>query len=706
MRSPTFIKTGEIKEYGSARNPAKWRHFLPTLHDRLDPNVLARAAEAKRPSFQDKHALARALRDAGIPVTTRAMETERVRGKYGNFTVYTMLKGERLRGLKSKLHGTLSVDPLVNGVVYAVRIVFPTVHPKRPGDLAEQIHSLTRRINAYAHLRVILGDSVLPINFAGLYPALGAYVVVSMFPEKLLRVSRNDRGATPLFHQMVDEGVYPEKHRDVVRKAETGEYRVFDPLSLMELPEGIFRAFKKLRQTSDPAQAWISSGGASWSDEHGSTFELHSLNGYTHPTPVTIASTMDSHLAKAMRHPETGAVTARPVNPGIQQRLDALMKAGTLIGQGVYGKVFSIQLTKQNQADLITISASLSNSLSFRSLPRAGGKVVLKVERLSTLMPLGKRKVMELAGEAYIQQYVHDNAGLPVEVQKRVPSVAPGVYFSGTVANAYHLICMDHVEGTSLWSAVKRGIVSDQVYNAMVRAVSTMLRNGVVHSDLHVMNVVLVKSGNGLRAQVIDFGFASIVPPSMKRSIIKTLNETGSIDSAFRKTGLLNTVNAVKKNYTYYHSNAKLIAELKRLRNIGPKTGIRSHPAQDVKKTARTSKTTKLAKTTKLENTPYENWGTPTDEISFPSHMNFSQYMKTTKLAKTKAPTKTKAPSKTKARNSPMYPSFPPFPSLTPMNVSYVTARDPRLSTPMGRSRSGSSGSADTAGPVAKKSRS
>lgn len=621
MRSPTFIKTGRIEEYGSARNPAKWRRFLPTLHDYIDPNVLTRAAEAKRPSFQDKRALARALRDAGIPVTTRGMEIERVRGKYGNYTIYTMLKGERLRALKSKLHGMLSVDSLANGVTYAVRIVFPTFHPNHPEDFAEQIHLLTRRVNAYAHLRMVLDDSVLPINFAGLHPPLGAYIIVSMFPGKLSRVSRNDRGPTPLFHQMVDNGVYPEK-RDVVRKTETGEYRIFDPLSLMELPKGIYRAYRTLRKESDPARAWVSSGGASWSAEHGSTFELHSLNGYTHPTPVTIASTMDSHLTKAMRHPETGAVTARPVNPGIQQRLNALMKAGTLIGQGSYGKVFSIQLTKQNQADLITISASLSNSLSFGPLPRAGGKVVLKVERLSTSVPLGKRKVMELAGEAYIQQYVHNNAGLPVEIQKRVPSVAPAVYFSGTVANAYHLICMDHVEGTSLWSAVKRGIVSDQVYNAMVRAVSAMLRNGVVHSDLHVMNVVLVKSGSGLRAQVIDFGFASIVPPSMKRSIIKTLNATGSINDAFRETGLLNAINAVKKNYTYYHSNAKLIAELKRLRGIGPNTGIQSHPAS---------------------------------------------------FRKGK--------------------SFPSFLTLTPMNVNYVTARDPRLSSKTtGRSRSGSSG--------------
>ena len=668
MRSPTFIQTGKVNEYGTARNPWKVRASLPTMHGRVDPMVLLEAAGAKRPTFQDKAALARAIQNIGIPVTTGNMETERTKRQ---FHVYAVVKGAKaLQMLKSKLHGLLSLDTLTGGNAYAVRIIFPTFQV--PEKFAVQIQSLTRRVNAYAHLRTILGDSVLPVNFAGLYPALGAYIIVSVFPEKLLRVSRDDRGVTPLFHQMVDGGVYPEK-RDVIRKTETGEYRIFDPLSLLEIPKGICTAYKRLRQTSDPAQAWVGSGGASWSAEHRSTFELHSLNGYTHPTPVTIASTMESHLSKVMRYPETGAVTDRPVNPGIQQRLDALMKAGTMIGQGSYGQVFSIQLTKQNQADLITISASLSNSLSFKPLPRAGGKVVLKVERLSAKMPLGKRKVMELAGEAYIQQYVHDNTGLPVEVQKRVPSVAPAVYFSGTVANAYHLICMDHVDGTSLWSAIKRGIVSDQVYNAMVRAVSTMLRNGVVHSDLHVMNVVLVKSGNGLRAQVIDFGFASILPPMMKRSIIKTLNETGSINDAFRETGLLNTVNAVKKNYTYYHSNAKLIAELKRLRDIGPTTGIRSHPAGTAK-TARTSKTSKLAKTKAL----------------FPS---FPLFPSLTKSTKTKALTKTKAPTKTKARNSLMFPSFPPFPSLTPMNINhYVTARDPRL-------LSTSSSSAKTAAP-------
>ena len=613
MRSPTYIGSGKVNDYGTARNPWKVRASLPSLHDRIDPMILLEAAGAKRPTF-DKAALARAIRNIGIPVTTGNMETDRTERQFHH--VYAVIKGAKaLQMLKSKLHGLLSLDALANGNAYAVRIIFPTF--QTPGEFAVQIQSLTRRVNAYAHLRTILGASVLPLKFAGLHTGLGAYIIVSVYPENLLSVSRDDRGATPLFHQMVDAGVYPKK-RGAVRKTETGEYRIFDPLSLLEIPKGIYTAYKRLRQTSDPAQAWVGSGGASWSAERGSTFEFHRSTGYTHPAPVTIASTVESHLSKAVKRPETGSATVRPVDPSIQQRLNALMASGTLIGRGSYGDVYSIRLTNKNRADLITISASLSNALSFRSLNSGGGKVVLKVEKLPVLSPLAKRTVTQLAGEAYIQEYVHANTGLSPEARETTQSVAPAVYFSGTIANAYHLICMDHVEGTSLWSVIKRGVVSNQVYNAMDRAVKTMLRNGVVHSDLHQMNVVLVKSGRLWQAQIIDFGFASIVPPLMKRSIAKTLDDTGSINAAFRETGLLNTVNAVKKNYRYYHSNAKLIADLKRLRNIGPMMGgIRSHPAKTARTPAKTAKTpAKLAKVAKTTATTGRTTGKRTASLS------------------------------------------------------------------------------------------
>jgi len=171
---------------------------------------------------------------------------------------------------------------------------------------------------------------------------------------------------------------------------------------------------------------------------------------------------------------------------------------------------------------------------------------------------------------------VHENKGIQEKYRKGVPSVAPPVFFSGTIANAYHVICMAHVEGVSLWSLTKRGVVSNKVFNAMESAVKTMLRNGVVHSDLHNMNVMVEKGTE--RVKILDFGFATIMPPLLKREVVAVLNRGGTVEQAFEETGLLNMINRVKMDFTYYHSNMKMIKNLRRRRNLTSHTQIPVHP--------------------------------------------------------------------------------------------------------------------------------
>jgi len=111
----------------------------------------------------------------------------------------------------------------------------------------------------------------------------------------------------------------------------------------------------------------------------------------------------------------------------------------------------------------------------------------------------------------------------------------------------------------------------------MDRAIKVMLRNGVIHSDLHFNNVFISGPSKTPSVQILDFGFASIVPPLMKKKIVKLLDNGGSVQDVFTNTGLKQMIDALKIEYSHYHPNANSLSYLQKLRNLYAKRGLRSH---------------------------------------------------------------------------------------------------------------------------------
>jgi tRNA A-37 threonylcarbamoyl transferase component Bud32 len=569
MSSPTFVRSGKLQQHGTARNPWKVRRALPVYSGHVSSMDFNKVASAKRPPLGDMDAIATALRRVGVSVNPKDIAfTSKGKVKY----VFAVVDGgENLRNLRKRLLGATKVDNLQSGGLYVLRLHYPMVQSK--DEVTLELLRVMDEVNTYVHLRKALGDSVEPINFAGLSTDLGAFITASPYPEATKDVTKDDPRAISLVHRMIDAGVFP-KSLNCIRKTEKNEYKVVEPVQLLEIPKGIHSAYLRLRKKMTPAEAWVASGGATWSTESESGYRHDEAGGFVHTRPVTVRQTMEEHLARVLQRPEHGKASLRPIDNHVLEKFVNLTQVGTLIGAGSYGKVFSLDLSK-TRADLETVRASLTNTLYFSKLPRAG-KVVLKIEKLDPEYLMTEKKVLRLAGESYIQQLVHENKGIQEKYRKGVPSVAPPVFFSGTIANAYHVICMAHVEGVSLWSLTKRGVVSNKVFNAMESAVKIMLRNGVVHSDLHNMNV-MVEKGSG-RVKILDFGFATIIPTLLKREVVAVLNRGGTVEQAFEETGLLNMINRVKMDFTYYHSNMKMIKNLRRRRNLTSHTQIPVHP--------------------------------------------------------------------------------------------------------------------------------
>lgn len=592
-RSNTYVRSGVVQQRGSARNPWKDRPWIPGRNEPFDKAKVAQAITVKRPSFLQRDAVIRSLRGFGIPGASGYTST--YRASQGGTQITTNATGSdvrKLAALRHQLTGKLVVDTLSKNASYTVHIQYPTF--TSGSDFRSAIKVLSRRANVYARARDRLGDAVVPIYFAGLHPEMGAYVTVLAQPPDTRSLGSGDTGAFPVFHRLVDAGVYPATG-NAVRKTLDGRYIVSNPSLLLEVPRGIHNAYDTYRKEEGPVEAWLSAGGAVWAGAY-THFDFHLTGRILRNSPITFKNTMNQHLKLSLERMETGVASKRPVDPHVERILGEITALSKKLGEGAYGQVFAVTLsTAARRKRMTTVQAALTNYLEFDSI-KGQTHVVLKIEKLDPIRGLTASEVRRLAGEAYTQQYVHTNSGIEnPAARQREHVVTPGVYFSGTLANKYHIICMDYVEGVPLSRVTSRGFADDTVYRAMVSAVKTLIRNGVVHSDLHRNNVFVVKRGRSTGIQILDFGFASIVPPRMRVRMVETLKRTGSIDAVYRTTGLIEAVNANKTGYHYYHSDAKLVSLLKWMRNRGPKVGVQSHQLANIRTegTDRTDRTTR-----------------------------------------------------------------------------------------------------------------
>jgi hypothetical protein len=485
----------------------------------------------------------------------------------------------QLQKLKRRLTGVANVNPLPP--TGRVRVVVSTIDTAHGGCTAFKaaLKTLQTKTDSFIHAAVSIGPAVSPIYFAGFDARSNLYIVAMGDPGDLRPVSKKDRTIPDITKQLVDAGVFPRSLATIKRNVKGEHIIISDPSELVEIPSGIHRAYTKyIANGQNAGDAWVAAGGVTWSTALGLKFEFHELFDYDRTVPLTSIATLDTYVTKSLHRPVHGAAARKlesePATAIAKSALQTLTTGGKPLGRGSYGTVYAITLDVRNLKLLSDLKKSLSNMLEFAPY---GGKrqIVLKVERLDSYRPLTVGRRRRLVGESYIQQFVNDNRGL---VTKSQLVVSPRVYFSGTIANSFNVICMDRVIGKPLSNIIRdRRVVSAHVYSALEAAIVTMLRNGIVHSDLHASNVFVSGSGRSLRVYILDFGFASLVPPAMKKKIANVLDRGGSVHDVFEQTGLANAVNASKRDFEYYHANNKLLTYVKKRQ--APASGLRSHPA-------------------------------------------------------------------------------------------------------------------------------
>ena len=486
----------------------------------------------------------------------------------------------QLQKLKRRLTGVANVNPLPP--TGRVRVVVSTIDTPHGGRTAFKaaLKTLQTKTDSFIHAAVSIGPVVSQLYFAGFDARSNLYIVVMGDPGDLRPVSKKDKTIPDIIKQLVDAGVFPRSLATIKRNVK-GEHIISDPSELVEIPSGIHRAYTKyIANGQNAGDAWVAAGGVTWSTALGLKFEFHELFDYDRTVPLTSIATLDTFVTKSLHRPVHGAAARKlesdPATAVAKSALQTLTAGGKPLGRGSYGTVYEITLDVRNRKLLADLKKSLSNMLEFAPY---GGKsqLVLKVERLDTYRPLTVGRRRRLVGESYIQQFVNDNRGL-VTREKSQLVVSPRVYFSGTIANSFNVICMSKVIGKPLADIIRdRRVVSAYLYSALEAAIVTMLRNGVVHSDLHTSNVFVSGSGRSLRVYILDFGFASIVPQAMKKKIANVLDRGGSVHDVFEQTGLANAVNASKRDFEYYHANNKLLTYVKKRQM--PVSGLRSHPA-------------------------------------------------------------------------------------------------------------------------------
>ena len=598
MRSPTFINSGVVQSRGTARNPIKKsRSWIPKYHAPYPSGKLAEVARSTPLDVTNRSSLQRVLEHANIPRTNDMhVSSYDVRDAFGvrarHTRIVTHATGTKdfstLQALRRQLIGTLQLDTLERNASYRIYIACPSFFDTPRFE--ETILTLTANANAFTHIRKHMPQHTSPIYFAGVHPKLRAYVIVMADPGRMYSAPRQDRGQIPIFNRMLEIGVYPTSASTVgmtrpPNHPHGAQYRIIDPSKLYEIPKMIHTAYKKYIRTEPHPSAWISAGGAAWAaNTAGIEFEFPDLHRFETPDPITLNETMKHHLYNNIQLLEVGRASVRVPDEQVLMSLNSIQGNSKKIGSGSYGTVFDVPLRGRyasNMHNMMTVLSALTNVNYFNAIDTQP-RVVLKIEKLQRLTPIDSDLVYTLAGESYIQQYVHVNGGVPITNVTRTPVVSPKVYFSGTLANQYHLICMAHVDGVPLSRYAKNGYITDDVYDAMSVAVKTLIRNGVVHSDLHWNNVFITKDARSTRATILDYGFATIVPPAIHRKMVKVLDESGSIDDAYHKTGVVNVINAAKSRFTYYHSNAKMMRLLTYLKHRRPLAHPRSHVLREV----------------------------------------------------------------------------------------------------------------------------
>lgn len=186
-------------------------------------------------------------------------------------------------------------------------------------------------------------------------------------------------------------------------------------------------------------------------------------------------------------------------------------------GQGVYGSVYTMDLRWNGDRKaarglnlLRELRDLVSNAVYGSDLSPKHTVAVVKIGRPQKNEPWS----------VFVKRNVRENAA-HIAVQKANRNIVPTLFYAGSVRGAYVSV-MAHAGGnskkaTTLHDFVKKvggGRIPRKVFDNIRKAVTTCLKIGIVHADLHSGNVMVLPD---LSVKLIDFGFAVQLTPEQTR---------------------------------------------------------------------------------------------------------------------------------------------------------------------------------------------
>lgn len=178
------------------------------------------------------------------------------------------------------------------------------------------------------------------------------------------------------------------------------------------------------------------------------------------------------------------------------------------LGEGAYGAAYGLRVTAA-AADFFARLLVDGRHRVKRKIPRAFASVVVKVAK-------GQgdpaRFVDDSVREAGVHKYLSTACS---KVCKKVCAPVPEFYFSAMGSDGTYYTVMGVADGGPLANAIRAGLTAE-LYVRVERATVSLWLSGVLHADFHAENAFVGPDGT---VTVIDFGFAVLMPPALRKKV-------------------------------------------------------------------------------------------------------------------------------------------------------------------------------------------
>lgn len=241
---------------------------------------------------------------------------------------------------------------------------------------------------------------------------------------------------------------------------------------------------------------------------------------------------------------------------------DPVALGATMLGRGAYGTAYVVRVDAL-VADFLAGLLSHGRHRVVHATPRAFDAVVIK----STRLPSGDAAVAAAAREAGIHRAVAARCDRRAGVSA---CPVPAFFFAAAGDDGCYYTVMGAAEGVPLTRYV-RGLTAES-YVAVERAAAWLWLAGVAHADLHPGNVLLAFRGDRWHATIIDFGFAVLMPPALRRRIARAMADVVAADvptslgAVWDAVGVTEYTNRVQHardaRITWYNPDGKALKKL------------------------------------------------------------------------------------------------------------------------------------------------